>query len=89
MQRQNHRAFLGIAVLLHSQCLVLKEGVAVLDAEAVDNIPTERDFIASAEFGKNKSFVLNNKIYQLLMRAFLFCQLDEESLDIFNVGRQS
>ena len=84
MQRQNHKAFLGIAILLHSQCLVLKEGVAILDAEAVDNISTERDFIASAEFGKNKALVLNNKIYQLV-RAFLFCQLDDKSLDTFNV----
>ena len=84
MQRQNHKAFLGIAILLHSQCLVLKEGVAILDAEAVDNISTERDFIASAEFSKNKALVLNNKIYQLV-RAFLFCQLDEESLDTVNV----
>ena len=76
MQRLDYKFLLGSATLLYSQCLVLKEGVAVLDAEAADNIPTERDFLASAEFGKDKANFLAYKIYQLV-RAFLFCQLDE------------
>ena len=74
----------GGAILLHSQCLVLKEGVAVLDAEAVDNIPTERDFLISAEFGKHKVLVLTYKIHQLV-RAFLFRQLDDFLLDTVNI----
>ena len=32
MQTLDHKALLGFAILLHSHCLVLKEGVAVLDA---------------------------------------------------------
>ena len=85
MQSLDHKLLLGYAILLHSQCRVLKEGVAVLDAEAVDNIPTERDLVASAEFGKDKVNVLAYKIYQLV-RAFLFRQLDDKSLDINVLG---
>ena len=85
MQRINHKQFLGSAMLYHSQCLVLKEGVAVLDAGGVGNIPTERDVIASADFGKDKVIVLAYMIHQL-MRAFLFGQLNKESLDINVLG---
>jgi hypothetical protein len=85
MQRLNFQATLGYAIVLHSQCLVLKEGPSILDAEAVDNIPTERDLVASAEFGKDKILVLVYKIYQLV-RAFLFRQLNDKSLDINVLG---
>jgi tetratricopeptide (TPR) repeat protein len=68
MQRQNSLH----GILLNSQILVLKEGVASLDA---DGLPTERDFPS------NKNFLLGKKIHNTA-RVYLFRQLDNESLDI-------
>ena len=85
MQSENNLHAVGNAILLHSQCLVLKEGLAILDAEGIGNIPTERDLVARAVFGNNKVLVLAYNIHQLV-RAFLFRQLDDKSLDINVLG---
>ena len=73
MQRQNSLHNVRNLILVNSQCLVLKEGVASL--EDADGVPSESDF------PPDKLSLLVTKIHNTA-RAYLFRQLDNESLDI-------
>ena len=73
--------FVRVGVLLHYHAIALREGLHILDAGRVDDIPT----IAEIDIASNIQSLSESKIYQL-MRAFLFRQFSDDSFDIMNLS---
>jgi len=81
MARKNINANKSALILLYSQCIALKEGPEILDADHVGNIPTERALLSRSKVWP--VVLITSKIYQLV-RAYLFQKLDDISLDVIH-----
>ena len=80
MQSQKSNTFVEYSALLYHQARVLKEG---LDAKPPKNIPTEPEAMQQSS---DRLLLTSYKIH-LLVRAYLFHQLDEvQSLDIVDIS---
>jgi len=76
MLSKKNLAFVGPSILLHSQTVALIEGLHILEAGRIENnIPSESEVLSDAVF------VITKQIH-LVVRAFLFRQLDDVSYDV-------
>ena len=73
IQRQKTGIFLSGSILLFHQARVLKDGLHALDDKPSNNIPTEAEAL---EQFSDPVFLTSYKIHQLV-RAYLFCRLDD------------
>ena len=79
LQRYGVKLFIKLAMLLLSQIMVLKGGLHMSRISHLENMPNEGEILADASSAP-KVF-LDGKVYHLT-RAFLFRQMDDESMHI-------
>ena len=79
LQRYGVKLFIKLAMLLLSQIMVLKGGLHMSRISHMENMPNEGEILADASSAA-KVF-LDGKVYHLT-RAFLFRQMDDESMHI-------
>ena len=77
LKRHGIKLFLKLAILLHSQIMVLKEGLDVSTDVHFDGMPSEGEILADSS--SNLKVFAAGKVHHLT-RAFLFRQMDDASL---------